>query len=203
MILPIITAPDRRLKVKSEPVHTVDATVRKLMDDMVKTMRAAPGIGLSAIQVGVAKRVVVVEVDEAEPLAAEEAIVPKDKAPKDAAEDAPEDAPGDAKPRTTRYLVNPEIDWSSDKVVFCEEGCLSLPDQYADIERPAEIVVKYLDYDGKPQELKAGGMLARCIQHELDHLDGVLLVDRLSAVRRHMILRKLAKARKLEQPVDA
>jgi peptide deformylase len=186
MILPIITAPDRRLKVRSQPVAAVDAEVRKLLDDMVETMRAAPGIGLSAIQVGVAKRIVVVEVAEDEKLAAEEAIVPKEK--------------HDELPRTTRYLVNPEIRWSSDKLVFCEEGCLSLPDQYADIERPADIAVRFLDRDGKAQELEARGMLSRCIQHEIDHLDGLLLVDRLSAVRRHMILRKLAKARKLEQP---
>jgi peptide deformylase len=183
MILPIITAPDRRLKVKSQPVAAVDDDVRRLLDDMVETMRAAPGIGLSAIQVGVPKRVVVVELDESEPLASEQTAAQEKR-----------DAP-----RTTRYLVNPEITWSSEKVVFCEEGCLSLPDQYADIERPADIVVKFLDRDGKPQELKASGMLSRCIQHELDHLDGVLLVDRLSAVRRHMILRKLAKARKQEQ----
>lgn len=182
MILPIITAPDRRLKVKSQPVAAVDDEVRRLLDDMVETMRAAPGIGLSAIQVGVAKRVVVVELDENEPLASEEAVQEKREAV-----------------RTTRYLVNPEITWTSEKIVFCEEGCLSLPDQYADIERPADVVVKFLDRDGKPQELKATGMLSRCIQHELDHLDGVLLVDRLSAVRRHMILRKLAKARKQEQ----
>jgi peptide deformylase len=184
MILPIITAPDKRLKVKSQPVAAVDDAVRKLMDDMVETMRAAPGIGLSAIQVGVAKRVVVVEVDDAEQLQSEEAAV----------------AQPAGVSRVTRYLVNPEITWESDNQVFCEEGCLSLPDQYADIERPADIVVKYLDYDGKPQELKASGMLARCIQHEMDHLDGVLLVDHLTAVRRHMILRKLEKARKAREP---
>ena len=185
MILPIITAPDRRLKVKSQPVAAVDDTMRKLMDDMVETMRAAPGIGLSAIQVGVAKRVLVVEVDDAEQLQSEEAAV---------APSAP------SANRVTRYLVNPEITWESDQNVFCEEGCLSLPDQYADIERPADIAVTYLDYDGRPQELKASGMLARCIQHEMDHLDGVLLVDHLTAVRRHMILRKLEKARKAREP---
>ncbi len=185
MILPIITAPDRRLKVKSQPVAKVDDEVRRLLDDMVETMRAAPGIGLSAIQVGVAKRALVVELDEQAKLASEQEPV------------APEG------PHTTRYLINPEIIWSSEKIVFCEEGCLSLPDQFAEIERPADITVRYLDYDGQPQELQATGMLGRCIQHEMDHLDGVLLVDRLSAVRRHMILRKLAKARKQEQPVTA
>ena len=184
MILPIITAPDRRLKVKSQAVKTVDAALRRLMDDMAETMRAAPGIGLSAIQVGVAKRVLVVELADDEKLAAE----------------AP---PDDEAKRVARFLVNPEITWASGDVVLCEEGCLSLPDQYADIERPADIVVKFLDYSGAAQELKAGGMLARCIQHEMDHLEGLLLVDRLSAVRRHMILRKLAKARKQDQSVTA
>ena len=192
MLLPIITAPDRRLKVKSQPVAVVDDEVRRLLDDMVETMRAAPGIGLSAIQVGVAKRIVVVEVDENEPLASAEAAAQEKREASRTTGEAPAT-------RVTRYLVNPEITWSSDKIVFCEEGCLSLPDQYADIERPSDIVVKFLDRDGKLQELKATGMLSRCIQHELDHLDGVLLVDRLSAVRRHMILRKLAKARKQEQ----
>ena len=181
MILPIITAPDKRLKVKSQPVAAVDHDVRKLLDDMVETMRAAPGIGLSAIQVGVAKRIMVVEVDDAERLQSEESAVSEPAAP--------------AK-RTTRYLVNPEIVWESDKQVFCEEGCLSLPDQFAEIERPADITVRYLDRDGKAQELQASGMLSRCIQHEMDHLDGLLLVDHLTAVRRHMILRKLEKARK-------
>ncbi len=181
MLLPIITAPDKRLKVKSQPVAAVDDEVRKLLDDMVETMRAAPGIGLSAIQVGVAKRIMVVEVDDAEKLQSEESAV------------AQPPAPGT---RTTRYLVNPKIMWESEKVVFCEEGCLSLPDQFAEIERPADIKVTYLDRDGRPQELAASGMLARCIQHEMDHLDGLLLVDHLTAVRRHMILRKLEKARK-------
>ena len=193
MILPIITAPDRRLKVKSQPVAVVDDEVRRLLDDMVETMRAAPCIGLSAIQVGVAKRVVVVELDENEPLASEEAAAAEEK------HEAARTSGEEPATRVTRYLVNPEITWASDKIVFCEEGCLSLPDQYADVERPADVVVKFLDRDGKAQELKATGMLSRCIQHELDHLDGVLLVDRLSAVRRHMILRKLAKARKQEQ----
>jgi peptide deformylase len=181
MILPIITAPDKRLKAKSQPVASVDEDVRKLLDDMVETMRAAPGIGLSAIQVGVAKRVMVVEVDDAEKLQSEEAAAAQPAVP--------------AK-RTTRHLVNPEIVWESERLVFCEEGCLSLPDQFAEIERPADITVRYLDRDGKAQELNASGMLSRCIQHEMDHLDGLLLVDHLTAVRRHMILRKLEKARK-------
>ena len=170
-VLPIIEAPDRRLKVRSEPVARVNDEIRRLLDDMVETMRVAPGIGLSAIQVGIAQRVIVTEV------------------PEKTAEDQPAKA-------TTLYLVNPEITWTSDSLVICEEGCLSIPDQFADLERPAEVAMRYLDRNGASQELKAAGVLARCLQHEMDHLEGILLVDRLSPVRRHMILRKLAKARK-------
>ena len=176
MILPIITAPDKRLKVKSQPVAAVDDDLRKLLDDMVETMRAAPGIGLSAIQVGVPKRVLVVELEENAKLSSEENAAP----------------PADA-PRTTRYLVNPEIVWSSERVVFCEEGCLSLPDQFAEIERPADIKVKYLDYHGQPQTLEAAGMLSRCIQHEMDHLEGKLFVDYLSELKRTRIRQKLER----------
>lgn len=174
-MLPIIVAPDRRLKVRSEPVDRVDAEVRKLMDDMLETMRAAPGIGLSAIQVGVAKQVVVA------------------RAPETDAETDP-----DAAPRTL-CLANPEIIWSSEELVVLEEGCLSLPEQFAELERPAEVAVRFLDRDGEQQEVKTAGVLARCLQHEIDHLVGTLLVDRLSPVRRNMILRKLAKAKKLKQ----
>ena len=175
-LLPIIIAPDRRLKVRSKPVKAVDAGVRMLMDDMLETMRLAPGVGLSAIQVGVAQRVVV-------------ARAPETGTGVDTADE----------PRTL-CLANPEITWSSEELVVLEEGCLSLPEQYAELERPAEVAVRFLDHEGKQQEVKTSGLLARCVQHELDHLDGVLLVDRLSAVRRNMILRKLAKAKKLKQP---
>jgi peptide deformylase len=168
--LPILIVPDRRLKQPSLPVATVDGGVRRLMDDMLETMREAPGIGLSAIQINVPKRIIVVE-----------------------AADSDDQHDHSRRPL---FLVNPEITWTSDEMVILEEGCLSLPDQYADIERPAEVTVTFLDRDGAPQERKSSGVLARCIQHEMDHLDGVLLVDRLSPVRRGMILRKLSKARK-------
>ena len=177
-LLPIIEAPDRRLKVRSEPVAQVDDEVRRLLDDMVETMRAAPGVGLSAVQVGVAQRIIVTETS-----------------------DKPEEGAA-PKPPTTLYLVNPEITWTSERLVICEEGCLSLPDQFADLERPAEVRVRYLDRDGAGQEVTADGVLARCLLHEMDHLEGILLVDRLSPVRRHMILRKLVKARK-KQPAVA
>ena len=165
-LLPIITAPDPRLKVRSEAVDRVDDQVRRLLDDMLETMYDAPGIGLSAIQVGVPKRVVTVDVAEED---------------------------GERRPL---YLVNPEIVWHSDETALYDEGCLSLPDQFAEIERPAKVRVAHLDYHGQAQELEADGLLSRCIQHELDHLDGVLLVDHLSAIKRSMILRKLIKARR-------
>ena len=165
-ILPIIWAPDPRLKVVSEAVETVDGRVRRLMDDMLDTMYAEPGVGLSAIQVGVPRRVVVA----------------------DAARQGGE-------PRPLR-LVNPAIAAVSDETAVYEEGCLSLPEHFAEIERPAEIDVTYIDETGEERSLRAGGLLARCIQHELDHLEGLLFVDRLSAVRRGIILRKLAKQKR-------
>jgi len=165
-LLPIITAPDPRLKVISAPVETVDAAVRRLMDDMLETMYEEPGIGLSAIQVGVPKRIVVADVAGV----------------------------GEA-PSPIR-LVNPKIVWRSEELATYEEGCLSLPEHYADVERPAAVKVQYLDENGRARELDAETILARCLQHELDHLDGILFVDHLTAVRRNIILRKLAKMKK-------
>lgn len=168
-ILPILTAPDPRLKVKSSPVDQVDDDLRRLMDDMLDTMYDAPGIGLAAIQVGVAKRVIVMDLSK------------------------------DEEPPAPMYLVNPEIEWASDDTVPYEEGCLSVPDFYEEVERPVKARVTFLDYDGAPQTLEAEGLLAVCIQHEIDHLEGVLFVDHLSRLKRQMILRKLSKAKKLEQ----
>ena len=165
-ILPIITAPDRRLKVKSKPVDVVDDAVRKLLDDMLETMYLAPGIGLSAVQVGVAKCLITVDVSRDE----------EDCAP--------------------LFLINPEIVEYSDRIETYNEGCLSLPDQFADLPRPEAITLDYLDYDGAPQQLRTDGLLSRCIQHEMDHLKGRLFVDHLSAVKRGMILRKLEKIRR-------
>jgi peptide deformylase len=165
-VLPIITAPDPRLKVACEPVAKVDAAIVKLMDDMLDTMYLAPGVGLAAPQVGVTKRILVVDVS-----------------PKDG-------------PREPLRMVNPEIVWRSEELAVYEEGCLSLPEQYADVERPAKIRFRYLDETGAPQEREAEGLLATCIQHELDHLDGIIFVDHLSALKRRMILRKLAKLKK-------
>ncbi len=164
--LPIIIAPDPRLKVKSELVEEIDDAVRSLIDDMVSTMYAAPGVGLAAAQVGTHKRIIVVD---------------------------PQD--GNGNPRQTR-LINPEIIAVSDNAVMREEGCLSLPEFYEPLERPDEVEVRYTDYDGNEQSLAANGLLARCILHELDHLDGIIFVDHMSAVKRNIILRKLTKIKR-------
>ena len=165
-VLPIITAPDRRLKVKSTPVEAVDDDVRKLLVDMLETMHAAPGIGLSAVQVGVPKCLITVDVSRDD----------EDNAP--------------------LFLANPEIIEYSNEILTFSEGCLSLPDQFADLPRPEAIILDYLDYDGAQQQIQADGLLSRCIQHEMDHLLGRLFVDHMSAVKRSMILRKLEKARR-------
>lgn len=164
--LPIITAPDPRLKKKALPVGQVDAEVRQLMDAMLETMYAAPGIGLAANQVGVLKRVIVLDLSR------------------------------DGEAPAPLRMADPELVWVSDEDAGYEEGCLSLPEHYAEVVRPAAIRVKYLDESGEARELEADGLLATCIQHEIDHLDGVLFVDRISALKRNMILRKLLKAKK-------
>ena len=155
------------------------------MDDMLETMYAAPGIGLAAIQIGVPKRVIVMDLGK-----------PKDGE----SEGDEEEATGDKKKkeveRAPMYFVNPQILWASDDYVVCEEGCLSVPDLYEEVERPARVKVRYLDYHGQAQEIDAEGMLAVCLQHEMDHLEGTLFIDHLSRLKREMMLKKLAKARK-------
>jgi peptide deformylase len=174
-LLPIITAPDPRLKVKAKPVAAVDDDVRRLMDDMLETMYAAPGIGLAAPQVGRLLRVIVVDTARE----------------------------GEA-PRPLK-IANPEILWRSSELVTYSEGCLSLPEHYADVERPAKIKLRYLDYQNEIREIDVEGLLATCIQHEMDHLEGVLFVDHISPLKRNIILRKLAKVKrqKAAEPVSA
>jgi peptide deformylase len=172
-LLPIITAPDPRLKVKARPVPAVDAKVRRLMDDMLETMYHAIGIGLAAPQVGAPSRVIVIDV-----------------------------AREGEKPQPLR-LANPEILWRSPDLVTANEGCLSLPEHYAEVVRPAQIRLRYLDHENEIREIETDGLLATCLQHEIDHLDGVLFVDHVSAVKRDMILRKLAKAKRSRAPVPA
>jgi peptide deformylase len=167
-LLTVLTAPDPRLKIKAKAVAKVDAEVRRLMADMLETMYAAPGIGLAAPQVGVAKRVIVLD------------IAAKDQ------------------PRAPLKIANPEIVWASDELVTAEEGCLSVPEHFADVKRPAKIRVRYLDEENEIREMEAEGLLATCIQHEMDHLNGVLFIDKISMLKRSMILRKLAKAKRDE-----
>jgi peptide deformylase len=172
-LLPIITAPDPRLKQIAKPVEKVDADVRKLMADMLETMYAAPGIGLAAPQVGMLQRVIVLDL-----------------------------AREDEEPQPLK-MANPEIVWVSDDDAIYNEGCLSLPEHYADVARPAKCKVRYLDEQNEIRMLEAEGLLATCVQHEIDHLEGILFVDHLTALKRNMILRKLLKAKKAGQAVSA
>jgi peptide deformylase len=162
----IITLPDKRLRLVSEPVKHVDAGVRKLIDDMFETMYKAPGIGLAAIQIGVAKRVVTMDLSKKEDN------------------------------HEPQVFINPEIVWKSDETAKYEEGCLSIPEYYEEVERPKEVKVKYLDRDGKPAEIEATGLLATCLQHEIDHINGVLFIDHLSKLKRDRVIKKFAKAAK-------
>ncbi len=160
----IIHVPDPRLKQVSTSIDQVDVEIRTLMDDMLATMYAAKGIGLAAIQIGVPKRVVVMD------LAGE-----------------------DEEPRP-QYFVNPEITWKSGEKKTYDEGCLSIPDIYEPIERPAQVKARFLDYNGEKQEIEADGLLAVCLQHEIDHTNGILFIDYLSKLKRSMIVRKVQKA---------
>jgi peptide deformylase len=170
-IRPIVEVPDPRLRQISSPVEEVTDDVRALVADMFETMYDAPGIGLAAIQVGVPKRILVIDLQE-----------PKEE--------------GGEPVKDPRVFINPEILTTSDEDVPYTEGCLSVPDQYAEVDRPDAIRARWLDLDGKQQEQEIDGLLAVCLQHEMDHLNGVLFIDHLSRLKRDMILRKLAKQRK-------
>ena len=165
-IRPILTVPDPKLKLVSKTVERVDDALRALMDDMLETMYAAPGIGLAAIQVGVAKRVIVM----------------------DLAREGEEPAP--------RHFVNPEVVWASEETAPFEEGCLSVPEIYDEVERPARVRLRYLDYHGNVVEEDAEDLYAVCIQHEMDHLDGVLFIDHLSRLKREQAVKKVKKQAK-------
>ena len=168
-IRPILTAPDPRLQAVSTDVEKVDAEIRKLVDDMADSMYEADGIGLAAVQIGVAKRVIVIDLDQKE---------------------------GKKNPRA---FINPRITWASEEMAVFEEGCLSVPEIWDDVERPARIKAEYLDRDGSKQLLEADGILATCLQHEMDHLNGVLFIDHLSRLKRSMAIKKLTKAKKLKE----
>jgi len=168
-IRPILTAPDPRLKAVSNDVETVDGEIRALVDDMTESMYAAEGIGLAAVQIGVPKRVIVIDLDQKQ---------------------------GKKNPRA---FINPKILWASEETAVFEEGCLSVPEIWDDVERPARIRCEYLDRDGKKQLLEADGLLATCLQHEMDHLNGILFIDHLSRLKRSMAIKKLSKAKKLKE----
>ena len=159
----ILTEPNKLLRQVSETVERVGAEEKILMDDMLQTMYEAPGIDLAAIQIGVPKRIIVIDISR------------------------------DESKKEPRYFVNPIIKNKNDDKSIYEEGCLSVPDQFAEIERPNSCEVEYLDYDGKKQLLKAEGLLATCIQHEIDHLEGILFIDYLSKLKKSMIIKKLSK----------
>lgn len=162
----IIKLPDKRLRLVSEPVKPADAGTKKLIEDMFETMYKAPGIGLAAIQIGVAKRVITMDLSKKE---------------------------DDHEPQV---FINPEIVWASEETAKYEEGCLSIPEYYEEVERPAEVKVKYLDRDGKSREVAAKGLFATCLQHEIDHINGVLFIDHLSKLKRDRIIKKFTKAAK-------
>jgi peptide deformylase len=175
----IITVPDRRLKIISDPVEAVSEDVRLILDDMLETMYHANGIGLAAIQVGVSKRLIVMDISD-----------------RDGDVD-PED--GEVNLETgPRYFVNPEIIWVSEETNNYQEGCLSVPSFYDDVERPKQCKVKYLDYDGVETTIDCDGLLATCIQHEMDHLNGVVFLDHLSRLKRDRVLKKIQKEAKAE-----
>jgi peptide deformylase len=162
----IIKLPDKRLRLQSEPVKRIDSGIRKLVDDLFETMYDAPGIGLAAIQIGIAKCVVTMDLSK------------KDE------EHQPQ------------VFINPEVSWVSDETSKYEEGCLSIPEFYEEVERPAKVKVKYLDIDGKEHEIEASGLLATCLQHEIDHTNGVLFIDHISKLKRDRIVKKFSKAAK-------
>ena len=165
-IRPIITLPDPKLRLRSEPIHKVDAATQALLDDMMETMYDAPGIGLAAIQLGLPHRLVVLDVAKQD------------------------------EPKQPLFLVNPEIVWSSEGLSVYEEGCLSIPDIYEEVERPEAVRVRFLDRDGQACEMPADGLLATAVQHEIDHLNGVLFVDHISRLKRDRVIRKFVKAAK-------
>jgi peptide deformylase len=166
-IKPLIILPDPILRQVSKPIETVDSEVKKLADDMLETMYDAPGIGLAAIQIGVARRMLVLDVSK------------------------------DGEDKQPLVFINPEVISASDARSVYEEGCLSIPDYYAEVERPATITVKHLDRDGKQQIVEADGLLATCLQHEIDHLNGVLFIDHISKLKREIVIRRFTKAAKL------
>jgi peptide deformylase len=168
--LPIVILPDPVLRQKSVPVERVDADVRKFAEKMLETMYEAPGIGLAAVQVGEPRRMLVIDLSK------------------------------DDEPKAPQVFINPEIvDTSSERSVY-EEGCLSIPETFAEVERPAEVIATYVDLDGNKREIRANGLMATCLQHEIDHLNGVLFIDHISRLKRDMVIKKFRKLAKDRAP---
>ena len=172
-VRPLVILPDAQLRLVSKPVEAVTPEIKALVADMFETMYDAPGIGLAAIQIGVPLRVVTIDLSKPEAKEGEE----------------PE-------PRKPQVFINPQVTWSSEEFSAYEEGCLSIPEYYEEVERPAEVKVRYMDLDGKAHEIAAEGLLATCLQHEIDHLDGVLFIDHLSRLKRERVTKKFAEAAK-------
>ncbi len=162
----ILTIPDPILRKISQPVNKVDKEIKNLMDDMLETMYGAPGIGLAAVQIGILKRVIVIDLSK------------------------------ENEKKNPIFIVNPEIIFKSDDLVSYEEGCLSIPNHFAEIKRPNTCKIKFLNYEGEQKELKADGLLATCIQHEIDHINGVLFIDYLSKLKKDLIIKKVKKQKK-------
>tara|TARA_B100000886_G_C20344204_1_gene457957 strand:- start:191 stop:715 length:525 start_codon:yes stop_codon:yes gene_type:complete len=162
----ILVVPDPVLRKVSEPVDSVNPETQKLMDDMLETMYAAPGIGLAAVQIGILKRIIVIDLSK------------------------------DGEKKEPLFFVNPEITFKSNELISYEEGCLSIPNQFAEVKRPNSCKVNFLDYEGKKKQLSADGLLATCIQHEVDHLNGVLFIDHLSKLKKDLILKRTKKQKK-------
>lgn len=180
-IRPLVIIPDSRLRLISDPIVRVDARVRAIVEDMFETMYDAPGIGLAAVQVGIPERIVTVDVAEREDGSAE----------------------GEEPKKNPLALINPEIISSSEEISVYSEGCLSIPEYYADVERPARVKVRYMDLNGETQEIDADGLLATCVQHEIDHLNGVLFIDHISKLKRDRVMTKFTKLAKQKERDEA
>ena len=173
-LLPILSIPDPRLRLVSKPVVAFDKDLHRLLDDMLETMYEAPGIGLAAIQIGVDRRLLVIDLSKKE-----------------------------GEPKKPMHIINPEVVWTSAEMAPYEEGCLSIPDFYEEVTRPKQVKLRYRDRDGKAHEIEAGGLLATALQHEIDHLDGVLFIDHISRLKRERIVKKFTKLAKREAGDDA
>ena len=170
---PLVILPDSQLRLVSKPVEAVTPAIRTLVEDMFETMYDAPGIGLAAIQIGEPVRVVTIDLSKP----------------------APEGEP--PVPKEPQVFINPQVTWSSEELNVYEEGCLSIPEYYEEVERPARIKVRFMDLDGATREIEADGLLATCLQHEIDHLNGILFIDHISRLKRERVIKKFQKAQKL------